>query len=71
MVKDVNGQILPVGVDLKRRWQSILSRDFRGRVDDFLFSNYSYPFCVLLIEFHFTFQFLVKYYYFMYIIIVF
>ena len=43
----------------------------RGRVDDFSFFDCSSPFCCLLIEFHCTFQFPIKYYQIMIIIIVF
>ena len=43
----------------------------RWRVDDWSFFEYLSPFCFLSIEFHCTFPFLIKYYYILFIIIVF
>ena len=41
----------------------------RGRVDDLSFFEYFSPFCVLSMEFHCTFPFLIKYYNILFIIV--
>ena len=50
---------------------SILMIETGGNVDDFIFFYCLSPFCFLLIEFHCTFSFLIKYYNIIFNIIVF